>query len=224
MTDGGDGIAGLIVTPEMRQKHRAAGKNTWAKASPEFRAVMLSGIPWHTDPELDAKRLLRMVSGRAKRWSEPGVKEADAEAIRQAQLARRDDVSAKTLHYYATASAEELAANGAKISAAKRRDAEKIGKTSEEVWARPGMNEFISGTISEGQTRAWAEPRGVQRRETASVNATKQFSDPVSAQKHKDGVNAKWADPERKAMAVAKMLATRAANKAKKEPPQGSLL
>ncbi len=222
MTDGGDGISGLVLTPEMIERHRVGGKNMWANASPELRKTMLSGVAWGIDPEFDANRVLAQTAGRAKRWAIPGVKEADSELIRQVQIARGDDVRAKRAHYLATAPAEKIAADNAAISAGKRKNADKIGKKSKEVWARPGMTEFISSTIAVGQKKAWDEPRGEQRRETARLNAEKQFSDPVSAEKHRlgclerdardGGLRARYADPEKSTKIIAKRSATVAAN------------
>lgn len=180
------------------------------------------------DPEHHAQRCANMKAVRAVKWSDLTVRTAHIEASRATKLANSDKTSAQVKEYYATATPEKLAAHAKAISDTQSANAEKIGETSEEVWARPGMKEFISGRISVGQSAAWAEPRGEQRRENASISATKQFADPMKAERHRQacikrdaknggGLKARYADPIQRAAIVAKRNATAAANRATKK-------
>lgn len=150
-------------------------------------------------------------------------------AVKVAKKALGHITSAQVLQYYDTATPEQLAAHALAISNTKTADGEQIGATSHEVWSRPGMNEFISGRIKEGTTEAWERDRasGGQRSETQRANVEKQFSDPGTAERHRQaciardardgGLKARYADPVQRAQIIAKRNATAAANRAAKK-------
>lgn len=166
LTNGGESGNGYIATPEALEKHRIAGELTWANASPELHDAMSKTRDMWKIPEIHAQRCANMKAVRAVKWSDLTIKTAHIEASRKTKLANSDKTSAQVKKYYATATPEKLAAHAKAISDSQSANAEKIGKTSSEVWSRPGMNEFISESIAIGQKSNWDDPvKGAQRRE-----------------------------------------------------------
>lgn len=157
MTNGGDGVSGLVFSDESKEKISGMSKKFWddsvnkarmkdihlkAWANPERRkrASETSKRVWDT-PEIAAK----ITESHKARWDRPGEREAQSERLRSA--GQRPEVIA---NYSAGATA--MWAN--RSATQREQDAIRLKQTSQNAWAKASTREKAKASAK----ASWSDP------------------------------------------------------------------